>query len=173
MKSLTSRSGRTVNRDTIMPLQNRLWRCCGLAVVGDRTGYRTGGLRAHQQLPEHGGLVIQEDGETGDRIRENCTALGALCCDTQLRAPTPGDQLGMLADRHVTVFSNLVHIRPDLWKLFSIPGVSLATSYYSDDPGQHEAITGRRGSYAKTRGNIAEAIKRGIPCISRRVYLLW
>jgi MoaA/NifB/PqqE/SkfB family radical SAM enzyme len=65
---------------------------------------------------------------------------------------------------HVEVFSNLVHVRPDLWMLFSVPGVSLATSYYSDDPGQHEAITGRRGSHAKTRANIAEAIKRGSRC---------
>jgi hypothetical protein len=63
----------------------------------------------------------------------------------------------------VEIFSNLVRVRPALWELFSAPGVSLATSYYSDDPGQHEEITGRRGSYAKTRANIAEAVKREIP----------
>ncbi len=63
----------------------------------------------------------------------------------------------------VEVFSNLVHVRPALWELFSTPGVSLATSYYSDDPGQHEEITGRRGSHAKTRANIAEAVRREIP----------
>ncbi|MGH3917036.1 MAG: radical SAM protein [Pseudonocardiaceae bacterium] len=64
---------------------------------------------------------------------------------------------------NVEVFSNLVHVRSALWELFSVPGVSLATSYYSDDPGQHEEITGRRGSHAKTRANIAEAIRREIP----------
>jgi MoaA/NifB/PqqE/SkfB family radical SAM enzyme len=62
----------------------------------------------------------------------------------------------------VEVFSNLVHITDDLWELFSQPGISLATSYYSDRPEQHAAITGRV-SYARTKGNIAKAIRRGIP----------
>lgn len=62
----------------------------------------------------------------------------------------------------VEVFSNLVHITDDLWKLFSQPRVSLATSYYSDQPEQHASITGR-ASYARTRENIAKAIRRGIP----------
>jgi hypothetical protein len=30
------------------------------------------------------------------------------------------------------VFSNLVHVTDDLWEVFSQPGISLATSYYSD-----------------------------------------
>ncbi len=62
----------------------------------------------------------------------------------------------------VEVFSNLVHVTDELWQVFSRPGVSLATSYYSDDPAQHAAITGRP-SYARTRANIAEAIRREIP----------
>lgn len=62
----------------------------------------------------------------------------------------------------VEVFSNLVHVTDELWEVFCCPGVSLATSYYSDDPGQHAAITGRR-SYARTRANIIEAIRREIP----------
>lgn len=48
------------------------------------------------------------------------------------------------------------------WQLFSHPKVTLGTSYYSDDPEQHDAITGRPGSHAKTRANIIEAINRGI-----------
>ncbi|MGH3823432.1 MAG: radical SAM protein [Pseudonocardiaceae bacterium] len=62
----------------------------------------------------------------------------------------------------VEVFSNLVHITDDLWEVLSQPGVSLATSYYSDQPEQHAAITGR-SSYARTKGNITKAIRRGIP----------
>lgn len=62
----------------------------------------------------------------------------------------------------VEVFSNLVHITDELWQAFCRPGVSLATSYYSDDPAEHATITGRP-SYARTRGNIAEAVRRGIP----------
>ncbi|MEV0260687.1 radical SAM protein [Streptomyces sp. NPDC050617] len=63
----------------------------------------------------------------------------------------------------VEVFSNLVHIRPSMWRAFAHAGVTLATSYYSDDAAEHEKITGGRGSYARTRANIAEAIQRGIP----------
>ncbi|MGH3569402.1 MAG: radical SAM/SPASM domain-containing protein [Pseudonocardia sp.] len=62
----------------------------------------------------------------------------------------------------VEVFSNLVHVPDRLWEVFSRPGVSLATSYYSDDPDQHAAVTGRP-SYGRTRANIAEALRRGIP----------
>jgi MoaA/NifB/PqqE/SkfB family radical SAM enzyme len=62
----------------------------------------------------------------------------------------------------VEVFSNLVHVTPALWRTFGQPGVSLATSYFSDDPDQHNAITGRP-SYARTKTNIAEAMNRGIP----------
>lgn len=63
----------------------------------------------------------------------------------------------------VEVFSHLAHVTPMLWEVLSQPGVSLATSYYSDTAEQHEAITNRRGSYADTKANIAEAIRRGIP----------
>lgn len=62
----------------------------------------------------------------------------------------------------VEVFTNLVHVTPELWRIFSLSGVSLATSYYSDDPGEHAAITGRP-SYRHTKANIAEAVRRGIP----------
>ncbi len=63
----------------------------------------------------------------------------------------------------VEVFSNLVAIRAAWWDVLAQPGVSLATSYYSDDPAQHEAITQRAWSHAKTRANIAEAVRRAIP----------
>ncbi|RAS63259.1 hypothetical protein C8D87_107408 [Lentzea atacamensis] len=63
----------------------------------------------------------------------------------------------------VEVFSNLVHVGPRLWDTFSRPGVRLATSYYSDTAAQHEAITRRRGSHARTRANITKALNRDIP----------
>lgn len=64
----------------------------------------------------------------------------------------------------VEVFSNLLNVRRSWWDdLFALPGVSLATSYYSDDPEKHDQITGRPGSHARTRANIIEAVRRNIP----------
>ncbi|MFI0736397.1 radical SAM protein [Streptomyces sp. NPDC021225] len=63
----------------------------------------------------------------------------------------------------VEVYSNLTHVRPSMWHALDRKGVCLATSYYSDDPKQHEEITRTRGSLNRTRANIAEAVRRGIP----------
>jgi MoaA/NifB/PqqE/SkfB family radical SAM enzyme len=79
--------------------------------------------------------------------------------------PRFGDLLGHAigSGLAVEVYTNLVRVRDSWWDLFSCPNVSLATSYYSSSPAEHDAITGRRGSYLKTRANIAEAVRRGIP----------
>ena len=63
----------------------------------------------------------------------------------------------------VDVYTNLVHVTPELWELFSLPGVSLGTSWYSADSDQHADITGSKGSHARTWANIVEALRRGIP----------
>lgn len=63
----------------------------------------------------------------------------------------------------VEVFSNLVHVSPQLWNVFTQPGVRLATSYYSDNATEHETITKGRNSYARTKANIVEALCRSIP----------
>lgn len=65
-------------------------------------------------------------------------------------------------DLTVEVYSNLAHIRGALWETLEQDGVRLATSYYSDNPAQHDEITGVPGSYARTRANIVEALRRGI-----------
>ncbi|WP_188277483.1 radical SAM protein [Streptomyces sp. CBMA152] len=49
------------------------------------------------------------------------------------------------------------------WELFALPGVSLATSYYSPTAAGHQEVTGRKGSFVRTRANIGEAVRRGIP----------
>jgi MoaA/NifB/PqqE/SkfB family radical SAM enzyme len=64
-------------------------------------------------------------------------------------------------DVEVEVFSNLVHVSPRLWATFEKPGVRLATSYYTDSPDQHSAIT-QRDTHRQTRANIGEAVRRGI-----------
>jgi MoaA/NifB/PqqE/SkfB family radical SAM enzyme len=62
----------------------------------------------------------------------------------------------------VYVYSNLVHVTPDLWGLFSQPGMFLGTSWYSADPAKHGQITGSQASHARTRANIEKAVRRGI-----------
>lgn len=62
----------------------------------------------------------------------------------------------------VEVFSNLTHVKPEWWTLFQRAGVSLATSYYSDEAAEHNMVTGCE-SHHKTRANIARAIELGIP----------
>jgi sulfatase maturation enzyme AslB (radical SAM superfamily) len=65
-------------------------------------------------------------------------------------------------DLKVYVYSNLVRVTPELWELFSQPGMFLGTSWYSSDPATHGTITGSRASYGRTRAHIAEAVRRGI-----------
>lgn len=62
----------------------------------------------------------------------------------------------------VEVYSNLVRVTPQMWDLFSLPGVRLATSYYSDDAEAHNAVTGRR-SHHRTLANIEKAHVLGVP----------
>lgn len=71
-------------------------------------------------------------------------------------------ELGLSLGLRVEVYSNLFHVNPAWWDLFTQDGVILATSYYSDDPEEHDRITGKAGSYARTRCNIREAVTRGV-----------
>lgn len=70
--------------------------------------------------------------------------------------------LGLSLGLHVEVYTNLFHVAPAWWETFTREGVTLGTSYYSDEPEEHDKITGRKGSYARTRGNIREALVRGV-----------
>jgi MoaA/NifB/PqqE/SkfB family radical SAM enzyme len=72
---------------------------------------------------------------------------------------THARQLGL----RVEVFSNLFSIREHVWQALTQPGVSLATSYYSSGAEVHDQITHHAGSYGRTRANIAEAVRRGVP----------
>lgn len=62
----------------------------------------------------------------------------------------------------VEVYTNLVHVSNECGEIFQRDGLSLATSYYSDQAEQHNAVTGRP-SHARTRGNIEWAAGLGIP----------
>ncbi|MBB5934600.1 radical SAM protein [Streptomyces zagrosensis] len=71
-------------------------------------------------------------------------------------------ELGLSLGLRVEIYSNLFHVAPDWWDLFARQGVTLATSYYSDEPAEHDKITGRQGSYVRTRCNIRGAVNRGV-----------
>ncbi|MCD0449096.1 radical SAM protein [Actinocorallia sp. API 0066] len=64
--------------------------------------------------------------------------------------------------RQVEVYSNLVHIPRTTWGYLARPGVSIATSFYSDDPDQHAAITGRR-TLGRTVATLERALALNIP----------
>ncbi|MFJ1756523.1 radical SAM/SPASM domain-containing protein [Kitasatospora sp. NPDC088134] len=80
--------------------------------------------------------------------------------------------LALAHGMRVEVFSNLIHVRAALWPVLRRPGVMLATSYYSDRADEHEAITRHRGSYTRTRANIARAMADGIPVRAAVVHVL-
>jgi MoaA/NifB/PqqE/SkfB family radical SAM enzyme len=63
----------------------------------------------------------------------------------------------------VQVYSNLYSVSEHAWATLAQPGVALATSYYSDDPAEHDAITTKPGSHARTRANMLRALELGIP----------
>jgi MoaA/NifB/PqqE/SkfB family radical SAM enzyme len=68
----------------------------------------------------------------------------------------------LAAGLKVDVYTNLVRVTPELWELFSLPGMSLGFSWYSADPGKHAEVTGSRVSHVRTKTNVREAVRRGI-----------
>ncbi|HEX4212830.1 MAG TPA: radical SAM protein [Candidatus Dormibacteraeota bacterium] len=111
------------------------------------------------------GSMRREDWE---RVIDEAAELGApmvqfIGGEPTLHPDLPG-LIRLALDRglEVEVFSNLVRIRSELWELFQEPGVRLATSYYSADPVQHDAVTGRP-SHDRTLANIEEAVRRRVP----------
>lgn len=66
------------------------------------------------------------------------------------------------AGLRVEVFSNLLYVSADQWAAFELPGVSLATSWYSPDPKIHARITGSANAHSRTLASIKEARSRNI-----------
>ncbi|WP_248959364.1 radical SAM protein [Sphaerisporangium perillae] len=76
------------------------------------------------------------------------------------------------AGQTVEIFTNLYRVRDTWWDLFARPGVSLATSYYSDRPAEHARITGRPDGHGRTRANIIRAVNLSIPMRASIVEIL-
>jgi len=91
--------------------------------------------------------------------------------------PTLHPDLGAIVDHalasrmQVEVYTNLVHVSEEQWRLFERRRVSLATSFYSSEADEHARIVGR-ATYARTTANIEEARRRGIPVRAGMVRVL-
>ena len=132
-----------------------LTRKCQLACTHCYNGSGTDGTH---------GTMTREDWA---RVLDEATAYGVSTVQFIGGEPTMHPDLthltehALLLGMTVEVFTNLVHISPEHWALFALPGVSLGTSYYSAAAGKHDAVTGR-ASHRRTRANIEQAINRGL-----------
>jgi len=64
----------------------------------------------------------------------------------------------------VEIYSNLARpISDELWRIFGLRGVRLATSYHAANHAIHDRLTTRLGSHKMTRANIIQARRRGVP----------
>jgi MoaA/NifB/PqqE/SkfB family radical SAM enzyme len=63
----------------------------------------------------------------------------------------------------VEVFTNLIELPDSLLELFKTYGVLLATSFYSDDPQEHDEITRVQKSHLLTLSNIKRIVSSDIP----------
>ncbi|SFS92734.1 radical SAM protein [Saccharopolyspora flava] len=113
---------------------------------------------------DHGSMSEQD----WRRVIDEAAEVGTRMVQFIGGEPTLHPSLPSLVDHarsrevEVEVFSNLVSVHPVLWDVLAQPGVRLATSYYSTDAAEHATITKRR-TYARTKANIAEAVRRSIP----------
>ncbi|MFD7508107.1 radical SAM protein [Streptomyces sp. NPDC059853] len=104
-----------------------------------------------------------------DHALDDIAAVGIPAVQFIGGEPTLSPDLLPLIDRAlelglaVEVYSNLVIARPGLWARLQRRGVSLATSWYSDDPNEHERITGGRGAYSRSLFNIRKAVAHKVP----------
>lgn len=112
----------------------------------------------------HGTMTVQDWLHVIDQLAD----IGALDVQFIGGEPTLYPNLpGLIRHAHgsglsVEVFSNMTHIRDELWETFTDCGVKLATSYYSDTAEEHDAVTRLRGSHRWTRANVEKALSLNI-----------
>ncbi|MFJ7419505.1 radical SAM protein [Streptomyces uncialis] len=113
----------------------------------------------------HGTMTVPDWKNTIDQL----SAMGARDVQFIGGEPTLYPHLRELIEHahgtglEIEVFSNLTHIRNELWETFAERGVKLATSYYSDSAEDHDAMTQLRGSHKRTRANVEKALSLNIP----------
>jgi len=120
------------------------------AGAGPRKGFGT-------MTPDDWGNAIRDAAALGTR---HVTFIGG---EPTLSPALPGlvrlaTGLGLTAE----IYTNMVRVTPALWALFTLPGVSLATSWYTSDRAQHAALSGGHDTWRQTRANIAKASALGV-----------
>jgi radical SAM protein with 4Fe4S-binding SPASM domain len=65
--------------------------------------------------------------------------------------------------RDIEVFTNATRIKGNLLRQWASSGVRVALSFYSCDPGTHDTITGRPGSFRQTVQGIRDILTHNIP----------
>jgi MoaA/NifB/PqqE/SkfB family radical SAM enzyme len=125
-------------------------------------------VHCYAESGPHGGRGTMRTSDW-ERVIDQAAAIGVKMVQFIGGEPTLDPDLPRLI-RHalgnglkIYVYSNLVHVTQELWHLFCQPGMFLGTSWYSADSATHGTITGSRASYERTRANIADAVRRGIP----------
>jgi MoaA/NifB/PqqE/SkfB family radical SAM enzyme len=63
----------------------------------------------------------------------------------------------------IEIYTNLAGLTPELLALYVRCGVRIATSFYSDDPAAHDAVTLTPGSFEKTVAGIDAVVAAGLP----------
>ncbi len=115
----------------------------------------------------HGGRGTMTAGDWR-RVMDQAAALGTETVQFIGGEPTLDADMPALAQYalhiglNVDIYTNLVHVTPDMWDLFTRPGVSVGFSWYSADPGKHAEVTSSRASYGRTKANIRGAVRRGV-----------
>lgn len=113
---------------------------------------------------DHGTMTLADWVRTIDQAAEAGVGMVQLIGGEPLLHPNSLETAEHALDQGmaVEVYSNLVHVTTTWWELLQRPGMSLATSYYSCDPDQHNALTGRPASHARTRTNLVRALELGL-----------
>ncbi|MGW1978605.1 radical SAM protein [Streptomyces sp. NPDC001889] len=113
----------------------------------------------------HGTMTVGDWKSTIDQLAdmgvENVQFIGGEPC----LYPHLAELIDHVRHRGITgieVYSNLTHVSDSLWETFVAQRVDLATSYYSDQAAEHDAVTVRQGSHRRTRANIQKAQRLGL-----------
>ncbi|MEV5410610.1 radical SAM protein [Thermopolyspora sp. NPDC052614] len=112
----------------------------------------------------HGAMTVADWRHVITQTREAGARLGQFIGGEPTLHPALPELVRHALDTgmEVEIYTNLVRVTSAMWETFRLPGVRLATSYYSDRADEHEAIT-KRPSFKITTKNIARARELGIP----------